>query len=566
MRKPYIYLILSALFIILGCRGEALVQTVVAEPAGDAEPSAQSYYYFTIAQLKLKQGDINEAIWHLKRAIDHNRESTYLMLELANLLLIKKEDQESLKYVHKVLTKDPDNAQALTMAGSIYQQQKKMDLAIEAFEKVLQLRPSEQAIYLLLGRIYWNSERLIDAERVFEQMTVNIPDSYAAHFFYGKALAAQGKLDLAEKSLLRSIKLESSLEEPRLELLKIYQSRNQHLKVVQVYQSILELDPDNHSAAFGLAEQYHKLSKDFESLEILTGLGRRIENDPNVISTFFEQYVGTKRYVEAAWALEGMLKSAPRNSDLHYMAGIVFNGMEKNEQALVHLLKVRPDSRFFTNAVVHSAIIYHDQGNIAQAIKRVQKAIEHEPDNIDYYLYVGSFYEELERYDEALEALQNGLRKDDNNGRLHFRMGVVYDKMGQKDNSIAAMKKVLQLTPNDAEALNYLGYTYADMGINLDEAEILIQTALSIKPDDGYITDSLGWVYYKRGNYGQALEWLSKAVKLIPDDPVILEHLGDVYFKMNNKQKALNYYQQSLKKKTTDLGPLEEKIRNLMQP
>jgi tetratricopeptide (TPR) repeat protein len=188
--------------------------------------------------------------------------------------------------------------------------------------------------------------------------------------------------------------------------------------------------------------------------------------------------------------------------------------------------------------------------------------------NIDYYLYLASFCEELERFDEALKALQLGLDKDDQNGRLHFRLGVVYDKMGQKDQSISAMKNVLRLTPNDAEALNYLGYTYADLGINLDEAETLIQTALSLKPNDGYITDSLGWVYFKRGNYAQALEWLTKAVKLIPDDPVILEHLGDVYLQMDRKDKALNFYQQSLKKKNRDTGPspLKEKIRTLMQP
>ena len=138
--------------------------------------------------------------------------------------------------------------------------------------------------------------------------------------------------------------------------------------------------------------------------------------------------------------------------------------------------------------------------------------------------------------------------------------------MGRKDQSIAAMKNVLRLTPNDAEALNYLGYTYADMGINLDEAEMLIQSALKIKPDDGYITDSLGWVYYKRGDYSRALKLLTKAVSMIPDDPVILEHLGDVYYQMNSKENALNYYRQSLKKKTSGRDVLERKVRALTHP
>jgi predicted Zn-dependent protease len=551
---------------IFGCHGQQRAQAIDTAPVSEAGPSARAYYYFTVAQLKIKKGDINEAIWYLKQAIEHRRESSYLKLELANLFLIKKEDQKSLPLIQQVLDKEPSNVQALTIAGRIYQQQNKMDKALEAYEKVLVSKPSEPGVYLVLGRIYWNDNNFNDAERVFEQMTINIPDSYAAFFFYGKALAAQGKLASAEKALLRSIKLESSLEEPRLELLKIYESQNQLHKIPKVYKAILDNDPDNYNAAFGLAEHYHKTNKYSQSQEILARLGRRIGNDEGIISTLFDRYLEAKHYTEAAWMLKGMLKSAPHNSALHYMAGIAFNGMEQDEKALNHMLKVKSDSRFYTNAVVHSAMIYHDKGKIDRAIELVQKAIVHTPDNIDYYLYLGSFYEELERFDEAVNALQIGLRKDERNGRLHFRIGVVYDKMGQKDKSIAAMKNVLALTPNDAEALNYLGYTYADMGINLDEAEILIQTALSIKPNDGYITDSLGWVYYKRGKYSQALEWLSKAVKLIPDDPVILEHLGDVYLKMDSKEKALNYYQQSLKKKTTSPGPLEKKIRTLINP
>ncbi len=67
------------------------------------------------------------------------------------------------------------------------------------------------------------------------------------------------------------------------------------------------------------------------------------------------------------------------------------------------------------------------------------------------------------------------------------------------------MKKVIKLDPKDANALNYLGYTYTEMGQNLEEAERLIKKALTFKPGDGYITDSLGWVYYKTGRYKEAL-------------------------------------------------------------
>jgi tetratricopeptide (TPR) repeat protein len=125
------------------------------------------------------------------------------------------------------------------------------------------------------------------------------------------------------------------------------------------------------------------------------------------------------------------------------------------------------------------------------------------------------------------------------------------------------MRTVLSFDPKHANALNYLGYTFAELGENLEEAERLIKAALAQKPDDGYITDSLGWVYYKKGLLTKALKYLKKAVSLVPDDPIILEHLGDAYLGLSDKKKALQFYQRSLKKKEKYKAALEKKIKEL---
>ena len=128
-----------------------------------------------------------------------------------------------------------------------------------------------------------------------------------------------------------------------------------------------------------------------------------------------------------------------------------------------------------------------------------------------------------------------------------------------------AMRKVIAIDPKHSNALNYLGYTYADLGQNLDEAEQLIKEALKYKPDDGYITDSLGWVYYKKGDFEKALQYLQKAVEIVPDDPIMLEHLGDIYLKLNDKVNALKYFKKSLQHKEKDKEELEKKIRAITE-
>jgi Flp pilus assembly protein TadD len=174
------------------------------------------------------------------------------------------------------------------------------------------------------------------------------------------------------------------------------------------------------------------------------------------------------------------------------------------------------------------------------------------------------------RFQTAIDLLKEALKSDPDNPKIHFALGTAYDKAGQVERTILEMEQVLQLDPDNADALNYLGYTFAVQGIRLDEAEQLIQRALKLRPDDGYITDSLGWVYYKQNDIDGAIEQLEKAVELVPEDPIILEHLGDALLRKGQRQRALKLFEKAFdleseertQNQKEDLG---EKIRKLRE-
>jgi tetratricopeptide (TPR) repeat protein len=154
---------------------------------------------------------------------------------------------------------------------------------------------------------------------------------------------------------------------------------------------------------------------------------------------------------------------------------------------------------------------------------------------------------------------------DSRNDQAHFQLGALYDENKNKEKSIANMKRAIEINPQNAAALNYLGYTWAEMGIQLDEAEILIQRALKIEPNDGFYIDSLGWVYYQKGDYNKAVEFLERAVEITVDDPTIIEHLGDAYEKTSKIDRAVVRYRDALKKTKEDEQSkrLREKIQRL---
>lgn len=557
---------LTAFLLFTACAAKTNPVTNPNEAAGGEAAASQSpYYYYTESQINKKKGNFDRAVWLLKQAVVLDPDSVYLMKELADLYLHQKNNQGALTVVEGILAKHPDDIDALITYGKIKQSLRQMDDAKAAYRRVIEKDPELQNIYLLLGGIYMQENDLAAALPIYQKLVKMFPDSYVGHFFIGKIEAQLGHPETAEKELLKTLDLNSNLEEPRFELIKLYAAQGKDAEVVRMYEDILSISPNHIRAAMGLGYTYYRQGKKAAAESIFISLGSRSLSDTNVVRHLVQEFIDEKRYDAAIVILAGMLKGAPDSSDLNYIAGVANDGKGEKQQAIAFFEKVSSGSRFYQSAMVQIAFLYQDLGDTPKGIERLTALIREFPQKADLYIYLGSFYEESEALDKSAEAFEKGIALEPDNAKAYFRLGVVYDKRGDKTASIAAMRKVIELDPENANALNYLGYTYADLGQNLKEAEDLIRKALQLKPDDGYITDSLGWVFFKQGYYEAALKHLQEAARIVPEDPVILEHLGDVYLKINEKEKALEYYRRSLikQKKEKERDLLKKKIEAL---
>jgi Flp pilus assembly protein TadD len=108
------------------------------------------------------------------------------------------------------------------------------------------------------------------------------------------------------------------------------------------------------------------------------------------------------------------------------------------------------------------------------------------------------------------------------------------------------MKKALTLAPDEPEVLNYLGYSWIDRGERLQEAKAMIEKAVAAKPDSGAMVDSLGWAYFRLGDFPKAVDQLERAAELEPADPDINNHLGDAYWRAGRKTEARFQWQRVL--------------------
>jgi Flp pilus assembly protein TadD len=184
-------------------------------------------------------------------------------------------------------------------------------------------------------------------------------------------------------------------------------------------------------------------------------------------------------------------------------------------------------------------------------------------------LYAATLLAKSGDVDGAIARMRALQEKEPENAEFVYSLGLIQAEGGRAADALASMQRALELDPNHASALNYIGYSWAERGERLDEAERMIARALELRPDDGYITDSLGWVLFMRARAAreagreaeakrlsaQARERLLHAEKLTGGDPVISEHIGDVDLFDGNPREALRRYEESL---ATGLRPNEQ--------
>jgi Flp pilus assembly protein TadD len=171
----------------------------------------------------------------------------------------------------------------------------------------------------------------------------------------------------------------------------------------------------------------------------------------------------------------------------------------------------------------------------------------------------GRFAEAVAAYDKSIARIANARASD---WLVYYNRGVSEERSHQWDKADSDFHTALKLSPDQPFVLNYLGYSYAEMGQHLAEARQMIQKAAERRPNDGAITDSLGWVLFREGDTKQAVKTLERAAELESEDATINEHLGDAYWAAGRKVEARYQWRRALTlhPAADDVPKLEAKI------
>ncbi len=500
-------------------------------------------------------------------------------------------------YYRAALRSDPKNPELLERAFIASLTEGDIDEAVRLAERVLQTNKNDRTARLVLGiraikNKQWQTARLNVAQSVRGPVTdltaalliawtqmgsndsktaIDVIDRLQGADWYAtfKNLHAGMILDMAGKKKEAGRRLE-----------KVQKSDPTALRIVEAYGSFLSRQGSKDEAlavfeAFEKALPRHPLivddiqkvkageklpplvqSAQAGTAEVLYGigsaLGRRGGEDLGLA------------YLQLALYLE------PKHPLALLSLADLYEAMKKPQLAIDVYRRVPADSPLHRNAEIQLATNLDSLDKTDEAKTHLKKLIEENPADSEAIMALGNIERARKSYSECAETYNKAISQIANpqksNWLVFYFRGICNERAKNWPAAEADLKKALELYPDQAHVLNYLGYSWVDQGVNLDEGMRMIRRAVEQRPDDGYIVDSLGWAYYRIGNFEEAAKHLERAVELKPDDPTINDHLGDVYWKTGRQLEAQFQWQHAtaLKPEPDELKKIEDKLKNGM--
>jgi tetratricopeptide (TPR) repeat protein len=245
----------------------------------------------------------------------------------------------------------------------------------------------------------------------------------------------------------------------------------------------------------------------------------------------------------------------------------LFEATKKYEMAIETYDRVPDSSPLKRKAMIQRALNLDVLDRKDEARENLQAIANASPADIEGIFAYANVLRAGKRYAEAAEVYSKIVAALGEPKREHWAIyyyrGMSYERAKQWPLAEKDFQEALKISPDNPQILNYLGYSWVDQGVNLEQALEMIRKAVSLRPKDGYIIDSLGWAYFRLGKFEEAAAELEKAIVLSPSDPTINDHLGDAYWKTDRKLEAKFQWLRAIENKPEpeELPKIERKLK-----
>ena len=567
------------------------------------DPSSE-YLNASLAELYAKTGRIRDAVLEAQDIIKRDPNNLEAHKLLGRIYLRSLGDLQpgsqsrevlglAIEQYEAMVRIEPKNADNHLLLGRLYFLNKDAVKAETEFKTAVSLDPNSEEAITNLAYLY-NDE---GANNKAAELLKSVPDAQRSAKIYA-ALGSTYEQQKDYKNAIAAFRQALSMDKENLDamrgLAQNLANDNQIDAALDEYRTIQDADPQDATAALRVAEIYRRQGKFDLAMENLKKAAALVQDSLEIPYNEALILEAQGKYEDAATVLQKLV-SHPLPSDaragdksnralflerlgnIYREAGrpllametfrkIIDLGGDEAARGYQDVIDSYRDQKQWSDATrtaqeavkklpndkglkLTLAQQMADSGKADDSVQLAKSVLKGGPDDRDSYIMLSQIYMRLKRWKDSEDALQQAEKlaaRPEEKEYIQFLQGSIYERQKKFDQAEQAFRQVLQQNPSNSMALNYLGYMLADRNTHLEEALTLIKKALDFDPQNGAYLDSLGWVYFKLGNYDQAEENLRRAADKSPNDATVQDHLGELYARTNRFKLAAAHWERAL--------------------
>jgi tetratricopeptide (TPR) repeat protein len=569
----------------------------------ESDPSSE-YLNAALAELYAKTGRIRDAILEAQEIIKRDPDNLEAHKLLGRIYLRSLGDLQPGTQSREVLTLaieqyeamariEPKNADNHLLLGRLYFLNKDLIKAESELKTAISLDANSEEAITNLAYLY-NEEG--DNKKATDLLK-SVPEGRRSAKIY-TALGGTYEQQKDYKGAIAAFRQALTIDKENLDamrgLAQNLSNDNQIDAALDQYRTIQDADPQDATAALRVAEIYRRMGKFDLAMENLKKAGALVQDSLEIPYNEALILEAQGKYEEAAAVLQKMVsKPLPadaragdksnralfleRLGNIYREAGrpllaletfrkIVDLGGDEAARGYQDVIDAYREQKQWNDATrtAHEAVKklpndkglkltlaqqLADSGKPDESVQMAKAVLKGGAEDRDTYIMLSQIYMRLKRWKESEDAIAQAEKyatRAEEKEYIRFLQGSIYERQKKFDLAEQAFRQVLQQNPSNSMALNYLGYMLADHNTHLEEALTLIKKALDFDPQNGAYLDSLGWAYFKLGNYDQAEENLRRAADKSPNDATVQDHLGELYARTNRFKLAAAHWEHAL--------------------
>ncbi|MDL1967361.1 MAG: tetratricopeptide repeat protein [Deltaproteobacteria bacterium] len=499
----------------------------------------------------------------LLKAVRLEPEDLSLQKILLDFYYDTRQYKEAVQTINEILKKAPDKRDVKKLLVEIMLFQNKTHEAQILLDELSKGKTLDPELYLLKGKYHLITKKHILATTQYKSFVEVKPNISLGHYMLGLAYMSGGQTHLARQSLMRALMLDPYLSEAELALADIYYKNEKFEICLEHVSRVCAREPENFRAYMIKGNVQLAQKKYDKAMANFINAGQL---HPQAFAPLYFMAMTAEKsnqIKETIKLYSSLLADHPNLADaaLRYARFIIKAG------------KIEEEKHIFEKAIQNvpkSGYLYLILGEIYLALDNTLKAkdcfknaIALKPDLVTSYLRLAAIHKKKQELDEAKKILKACIEHIPDFPEAYIELAYIYNQEWQINKAVSTLETGIAKNPKSVYLANNLAWLYLEQDKNIDKAFTLAQIAHEYRPNDPSIADTLGWAYYKKNFFNQALWILKEAINKAPNNSLIHFHMGKVLYAMGNTSAAISSLKKAISLNLEQ--PYEKEAKTLQQ-